>query len=351
MPRNNEGASLQIAANSSATKLILAWGLCQGLFLLPFIVDGSVVYIALSGLGGFQEPPADQFDTIPSPSGALVAQKRYRRDTVYELSVTGIPHTDPPHTVSILQGPNTRKVIRGDGVIVGWDGDNHLIVGWPEAWPTGLPTVPGPSKIADLNITYLKYKEDPFKGLLQDSEAIALTGVRYRFEELRESSSYAHCVIHILGVDGRVFANVALDIDVHGILGHKTPPADYGLANFDFKLTPLPNGLSPRLTPTQAKLDDIFPDFSPPSFFGGTPRQNGETLSYGPFVRDDVAAAFRLLRAGHYKLYFALTFGKQDLLYSVDTPIPKEVGERYESCEAANDIFRQPAGQLLTRQQ
>ena len=54
------------------------------------------------------------------------------------------------------------------------------------------------------------------------------------------------------------------------------------------------------------------PDFLPPSFFGGTPRQNGETLSYGPFVRDDVAAAFRLLawldvtNPG----FLALTFGK-----------------------------------------
>lgn len=270
---------------------------------------------------------------VPSPAGSATIIKDYSLRTgsyIMKLFVKR-QRGDARLTTIVTEARRGSRNGQEDGVVVGWIGDSHVTIGWRtgDAIPPGLP------RNDDVEVAYINYEPDLAKTTPSLIEHVTLQNIRY-VAEPRLDGPRGGCVIRLHGTDGKFFGDVGMDI-VTGVYilsadGNKqyNPQRD----SLVFTLMPLPEGRSPQLTPTQAKLGEIGPYATiarPPFFFV---RQTSTTLEYGPFSIKDHDEVFRMLHDGNYLVRFNLTFGLSQIEYMVREPVGADVIASYQKCVA-----------------
>jgi hypothetical protein len=112
----------------------------------------------------------------------------------------------------------------------------------------------------------------------------------------------------------------------------------FGGVGVKFAVTPLPNGGSPALTPTQGMLGDVFPKNSLTS----APDQDTWTLTYKPLTTSEAIRIFSRLRAGEARLVLGLNFGEEVLSYNVDAVVSDKIVDEFNACSSKTNIYGRP---------
>ena len=282
---------------------------------------------------------------IPSPSAVAVLSKQYipNGPWIYRLLTKTDAQTANPVTTDLLTGHYPGGQRGADGLVAGWQGDNHLTIGWP----TGQPIMRGPSHVGVVDIAYISYVPD-IPITVEGVNQITLRDAEYKVQEIEFGSHNTNCVIHMTATDGVYFDNVSMDVVGHGV-GTKRIEGlgSAGSISIKFSLTNLPGRRSPPLTPTQAKLSNITP-FITQTFSLPGPIQDGISLDYSWFRTSDTPKIFGVLRTGQYNISLNLTFGELQIAYLVHNPIDAAAAAAYQKCEARTNIFRRLFGKELS---
>lgn len=282
---------------------------------------------------------------IPSPSGIAVLSKQYIPDGpwIYRLLTKIDAQTVNPVRTNLLSGHYPGGIRGADGLVAGWQGNNHLTIGWP----VGEPIIRGPSRVGFVEIAYISYIPDLSTTMYGVTQVI-LRDVEYKVQEIEDGFHNTECVIHVTAADGVYFEKISMDVVGNGVGTKRVEGLESaGSISIKFSLSSLVGGRSPSLTPTQAKLSDITP-FSSQKVLPPGPIQDGMSLDYSWFQISDTRRIFNVLRTGQYNIFFNLTFGELKIVYLVHDPIDAVAAAAYQRCEARTNIFRRLYGKELS---
>jgi hypothetical protein len=150
----------------------------------------------------------------------------------------------------------------------------------------------------------------------------------------RPSCSGNPCIIEIGTSDGKIFDRVIIQLTGDGIGPASSGASAFGGIAIKFIFTPLPNGGSPALTPTQAVLAGVFPENSRTS----STSQDASSLAYKLFTASEALRIFSSLEAGNVRLLLGLDFDEEVLNYNLNKVI--DVSVRSRACSGAGHIRR-----------
>ena len=283
---------------------------------------------------------------VPSPSGIATVAKQYipSGPWYYRLSTAGYGQANDAAPVDLLGGGSPGGVLGGDGLVAGWNGDDHLIIGTP----IGQPVVAGPDHVGAVTVAYINYEPDLTKTAGQRIDRVTLQHVSHMSQEVENVHHNIDRTIHISGTDGTFFDKVDVEIIGHGAGVRRIQgTVGGGAVSIKLSLARLQGTRSPLLTPTQAIFGGVDPIIYPGAIRG--PLQEGMSLRYTAFDFPQTSKLFDALRDGGYSIRFCLTFGEQEITYFVQAPITIEAATTYQKCEARTNIYWKLVGNLLSR--
>jgi hypothetical protein len=285
---------------------------------------------------------------VPSPSSNAVVVKQYDFGSgdmdVLNLDIErndgGSPHSQRIVTMSNF------GVMNQDGIVVGWQGDHQMTVGWP----IGKKIVTGPDRIGDINIDYTQF--DPNLGNVSEKDIRRLelhdTSVRFKEVDSDSGATYAathkpvpaiDCVVEITGRDGEAFDRVAVEIIGHGIGRAGDPYASFGMVGIKYDVTPLPDNRSPSLTITQAQIANVLPGAG---WRTDAPTQGEWSIYYHHYNPNEVIPIFSEIAGGHLNFKLGLDFGQQTIRYNSSIEFERSIINEFNSCSAKTNIYGRP---------
>ena len=241
---------------------------------------------------------------IPSPSGMTVIEKQYGPlDQAAYVSLSlkrrqGLIR----RSVSLLSIRNPSGAIGDDGITIGWTGEHHITIGWPQ----GAKPIGGPSRVDDVDVDYRSYVPDITSRQKINARELTLHNVSLIFSEVDAQNGSARyiatgkpvplieCVVAINGTDGLVFDQLTFQIIGHGIGRADDPYRSFGAVGIKVSVKPLPDGKSPALTLTQAEIAGTFPR----NDIDVAPGQAASSVSYRNFDTTEAEQIFTTIKKG-----------------------------------------------------
>jgi hypothetical protein len=217
-----------------------------------------------------------------------------------------------------------------DNLEMAWDGDRHLLLGWP----SGTPPAQGPERVRDIAVTYTDYEPDLAKERPLGSHEIRLQDPAFNFREEEDPQrSGRRCVVQVAGTDGTFFDRVVAE--VIGIGTGAPQDRTVGTVQVHFVLTRSPEARSPGLTLTQAEFGSVFPA----NMRRSAPRQGNLSLRYFLYNYDEAQELFAHMRSGNLRLSFGLSFGREHLIYTATEAVPQAALESFNRCAEKTNIY------------
>ena len=287
-------------------------------------------------------------------------------------------HNELRLTVDALDATNRAAVdagrllrhglIVGDGLVLSWTDELHLVVA---GMIDGRPPA-GPERVGDVQVSYMPFVFGRVERHDADAAPVSMSNVTYSVEQATMRAikpDTPMCAIHVQGTDERLHRRVGINLIGIGVqineFGSKL--VRYALM---FDATDLPSATG-TMTLTQAVLDDVgYARFTRapggPDDIKVNPGQADVLLPTGqvstgrnppfmqnlvyssPISRDRVTTMFDRFREGRYQAAFEFGLGRQVVTYTFDTPIPPNIGEQFQKCEAAAEMMPPLIGPHLT---
>jgi hypothetical protein len=291
-------------------------------------------------------PSAPQTVMVWSPSHSAGVIKTYHNES-------------PSVTVGLLRAAQSvaearslfslpaKEVWGEEGATVGWEGERHLTFGWP----SGMTPIQGPTRVGDIEISYLSYDPILAHSPQEDRRKIQLRDVTAAFEEQEGhwgAARYAEngepvpetkCIIEINGVDGIVFDKVTVRFTGNGIGRPGDRWKSYGAISVDVVLKTSINLEQPAQTPTQMQVGSVVPMQASTS----APNQDTWKVGYGGYSKSEALKLFSEINAGKIEVLVALNFGSKTLNYVIDDRIIRnDMIERFNACSARTNVYGTP---------
>jgi hypothetical protein len=280
-----------------------------------------------------------------SPSRSAGVIKTYRNESDV-VTVGFLRATQAVAEARSLFSLRAREVWGEEGATVGWEGEKHLTFGWP----SGMTLIQGPTRLDDIEISYLLYDPILARSPQENRRKIQLRDVTATFDEQvgRGAARYAKggepvpetkCVIEINGVDGVIFDKITIRFTGNG----RGRPSDYwksyGAVSVDVALEALTNPTQPAQTPTQMQVGSVVPMQASTS----APNQDTWKVGYGGYSKSEALKLFSEINSGKIEVLVALNFGSQFLNYMIDDRIiGNDVIERFNACSAKTNVYGTP---------
>ncbi len=239
-----------------------------------------------------------------------------------------------------------RAALGDDGITIGWTGEHHVTIGWPE----GAKSIGGPSRVDDVDVDYRSYVPNITSQQKIKARELTLHDVSLTFSEVDAQNGNARyvatgkpvslieCIVAIDGTDGQVFDQVTFQLIGHGIGRADDPYNSFGAVGIRVSVKPLPDGKSPALTLTQAEITGTFPQ----NDVNVAPGQDASSVSYRTFDTTEAQQIFTTIKKGSLDAKIALTFGQQILAYHLNLPTAKAVVKDFNACSAKTNIYGVP---------
>lgn len=271
---------------------------------------------------------------VPSPNGDVVAAKSYD-DTAefYNLSII-FPKILLFHTKNILSAEDHQRVFGADGAMFSWPDDKHLIIGWPSEHER----VKGPNNINNVHISYITYQPDLDQEHPKERYQKQLQNISYQFEETGKDPQNKRCIIHITGKDGEYYDHVAINFIGIGTDTPSNPYHGFGAIRLKFILSPLPHSKLSSLTLTQAKFATVFPQDEKTAL----PLQDGLSLDYGTYNRNEALKIFSYMKQGHFDIKLGQNFGQRHIDYKFLGKINPSIIDKFNICSSKTTIYGAP---------
>jgi hypothetical protein len=282
---------------------------------------------------------------VASPSGKSVAIKQYGPFDEAERLVVSIRDSHG-HSYPLISRPNPTGVINEDGVTFGWDGDQHLTIGWPN----GGAAVAGADQVGDIKVSYRSY--DPVLSNTRPMEMphipLQNSSVNFREEDGHHGNArYSttgepvpeiKCIIELNGVDGKFFSKVSAQFIGDGIGKSDDKYKSFGAVGVRVALEPLLDGSSPRKTLTSAEIAGVFPQ----NKLAAAPYQEAWSVYYRLFNKNEALKVFSEIKQGNTNLIIALNFGDKTINYEVSVPFSREISGKFNECSKKTNIYGSP---------
>ena len=253
----------------------------------------------------------------------------------------------------------------GDGVVLSWDTDTHLVV----AGSLNGEAASGRDHIGAVQISY----EPHVLGMVDDhapnSYAVTPADVTYSVQQMEAgwngfAGGPAVCVIRVEGRDDRRHRRVGVGLVGVGVGPGLTPNPEkpffipYVLM---FDATYLPDAIDqPTLTQAALKGTELLINDRDAVHKPFQAHIKADELKIHGLIRQfliysaslgrpQVSTIFDAMRKGRYEAVFEFGLGKQVVTYRFNAPIPRSVAEQYQACEATTPISWPLIGPRLTR--
>ena len=312
--------------------------------LLLIAISGLVAVAVASIVRG----PQSTSIVIPSPSGGTVIEKQYGPfDEAGYVSLRlkkqgGFIR----RSVLLLSGSNPSGVIGDDGITIGWTGERHVTIGWPQ----GVKSMVGPGRVGDVDVDYRSYVSDITSQEPVNARELTLRDISLNFSEVDARDGGARytatgepvplidCIVAINGTDGQVFDQVMFQVIGHGVGRVGDPYSSFGGVGVKISVKPLSNGKSPALTLTQGEIAGTFSR----NDIDVAPAQDASSVSYRGFTTYEADQIFTAIKERNLNAKLSLTFGQQVLAYHLDLPTAKAVVNEFNACSAKTNIYGKP---------
>ena len=305
----------------------------------PFVVLAALVAF---GCGADESPHI--YSSVRSPSGHSTAIKQYKGSEQALWDVLVIKHeASGDHTMAIRQDQSLKGVWGSDGVVLGWDGDNHLIIGWP----SHQNPVTGPAKVGDIALTYQSFAPDLDRAEHRVSMETAVSDGKIDFERVETASGaryattglpvpHIKCVVRIRGTDSSTSDNIVVEVIGDGMGRASDPYASFGMVNVTFTMKGPDDSKHPTLT--QAKFGSIYPSFQPDR----SPQQSDSSLLYPQYQATETLKLFADIRSGSVAIKLSPDFGQSVTTYEISLPVGSELAhviDEFDKCLATTNIY------------
>jgi hypothetical protein len=298
------------------------------------------------------QPPSRSY-SVSSPSGAATIVKQYNGEEqmTYDLQLktsrggkTSSTQIIPPQDVLWEKGP--------DGIIFGWGNDHDLTI----AWPTGFQPIHGQEHVGDIDINYKSYEPDIDLISTSNSHNLRLHDTTVSFKEADLTYGEARytatnepvpnfkCIIEINGTDGEAFEGVTIQLIGDGIGRPDDKYPSFGMVGVKYIFKKVV-GQFASLTPTQAKLNSVYPHFtyaSIPPVKAVIPEQTDLSLYYRSYSPSEALDLFSWLQKGKLAVKVGLNFGQEIINYDADVNLSKDVIDKFNACSAKTNIYPTP---------
>jgi hypothetical protein len=284
---------------------------------------------------------------VASPSGMATAIKKYGPSDDASWIDVGVRNERGliSHLFPLISESNPTGVINEDGVTFGWDGDQHLTIGWPHR----AAGVTGPNQAGDVRVSYRSY--DPVLSNTPSTEmtriSLKSTSINFREEDGQAGGRYAatgkaipeiKCIVELSGIDGSIFGRIRAEFIGDGLGSSADAGHSFGGAGIRITLEPLSDGTSPKETVTGAEISGVFPQ----NDLASAPHQGSFSVYYKSFTRDEALKIFSSIRQGNTNLIVALNFGDKVLNYDVPVPFNMEIAANFNECSQKTNIYGGP---------
>jgi hypothetical protein len=300
--------------------------------ILGLIVVASVILWLLS-------PAATPPIIVPSPDGKAAVKKQYgpldEAGFVELRVVSPLLIFRPSYHLATVQNPT--GVMNEDGATISWDGNRHIVVGWPMG---GVP-VQGPSRIRDIQISYREY--DPVLSHVRSPHVVELPlhGVKVTFQETHVLDATARyvgtgrrvehvqCVVKVSGFDGSLLSHVTAEV------GGIAAGSGVGLKVSATRLSP---DLAPQQTLTQAEFEGVFPK----NDLTSAPGQQDGAVRYRLFTASEAKQIFAAIEKGEIDLLIGMNLGEKVVHYKAETLVDRKILDSFNSCSAKASLYGSP---------
>lgn len=303
-----------------------------------------LIAVAIFGCGADSSPQI--YSSVRSPSGQSIATKQYKGEEQVSWDVLVVTQeVSGAHPVAVLRDQPLKFTYGSDGVVMGWDGDHHLIIGWPR----GQQPVAGPTEVNDVQISYQMF--DPDLDIAQSflKKDILLQNTTVDFREINSETGakytstgkpvpHIQCVVKVRGMDPDTTAGVNVEIVGDGMGRSGDPYPSFGMVNVIFSLTENPGSHSGQSTLTQGKFGSIFPSFEP----NRSPKQSDSSLLYQHYQMPEALRIFANIRSGKVTVKLSSDFGKTASNYHLvlpnDSTASKAIDD-FNKCVATTNLY------------
>ena len=308
---------------------------------------------------------------VPSPSGRLVAIRRYPAAVLYPGAIPYELGIRPANSLNAPLSPVSARMATGlDKDILSWEDDAHLTV----ASQFEQPPSRTPIKIGAVEVSYVFNDAHEIDDHGPHAETVVLADITYSAQRQKAWSydgSNVSCILHVQGRDDRFHRWVGFDALRLGLNNHDGIWAGPGAHAVRFTVSYAP-GTPGYPTLTQAVLKDLDgaqnpiiglfgpvqdysnevavgqPSPSPATQAGQKIRGSTQVLFY-IFEWETEVKVMKLLREGHFSAALEFGLGKQVVNYSFDVSVPRAIAEQFQTCEAETSVkIERSVGEYLT---
>jgi hypothetical protein len=284
----------------------------------------------------------ETYGEIRSPSGSFTVTKQEKgeEDISWDIFLIkhlgGHDHKTPVLTDQRIDGSNA--IYGSDGVVMAWDSDHHLTIGWPD-----VPPVNGPKRVEDVDVSYRSFESDPDKVKASRSETASLDNAVVGFREIDGTFGSAiyqatgkpvpeiQCVIDISATDASG-TTVGAQIIGDGIGRSDDPYPSYG--GIKVRFIRVRRGENSAVT--QAKWGSRLSE-KPGRFV----LQSNGALKYATFPTSDALAFAEDIQSRSLTLKFVLGFDQYFASYKLN--IPGDVSnafKQFNDCVSKTNVYR-----------
>jgi hypothetical protein len=302
----------------------------------------AVAAIIIFGCGA--DSPPQIYSSVRSPSGQSTAIKQYKGDEQILWDVLVIKHEGSgDRIIAMLQNQPVNGIWGSDGVVLGWDGEHHLIVGWP----SGRQSVTGPTKVGDITLTYQAFAPDLDRAAQSVSKETALQDAAIDFDEIDSDSGaeytatgrsvpHIRCVVRLRGTDPATSDSIVVEVIGDGMGRRGDPYPSFGMVDVAFTLKGNDEGKQPSLT--QGKFGSVYPSFQPDR----SPKQSDSSLLYPQYQVTEALKLFSDIRSGSIAIKLSPDFGRSVTTYRIGLPagnkVSRVIGD-FNKCTATTNLY------------
>jgi hypothetical protein len=300
-------------------------------------------------------PNPQTYGSVRSPSGSMTAIKQEKGAEEISWDVFLIEHV-PGHDRKIpllSDQPLRRQVYGNDGVVMAWEDDHHLTLGWPNV----LKAVSGPSRIDDVAVTYRPFEPDPDRVEGAPSEIVPTENAQVLFREVDGTTGgtytatgkpvpHIQCIVDVSASDPTRSTTIGVELIWDGIGQPNDPYPTYGGLKLRFRLAARDASVVDGSMLTQAKWGSRLPK-NPWDF---DMRQLDGSLLYGHYSIEDVRAFSEDIQAKILTLKYVFGFDRRVRSYRIGLSTDDDINpvfKQFNDCLAKTNTL--PGLQLPIR--